>query len=333
MLVHGAAAALQLVLLGFFALSAVSAAGEQIEYSRPVEVAPSEESIGAGYVTPPVQRPLPSSAWWHLADVALLLAALGFTAWLALWRRHRVWLVAVTVACVGYFGFFREGCVCPIGSIQNVAVTLFDPAYAIPYHAIAVFVLPLLTALFFGRVFCSAVCPQGAIQELVLLKPITVPRRIDRALGWCKWVYLGLAIYFALLPAAERDFVICRYDPFVGLFRFTGEAWLLTVGGLFLVAGIFIGRPYCRFLCPYGALLSLFSRWPWRSFSITPDRELECGLCAEACPYEAIEQRRAMPSACFACGRCYRSCPVHHGTDLPPTAVREVPLAGSPQLR
>ncbi len=97
----------------------------------------------------------------------------------------------------------------------------------------------------------------------------------------------------------------------MGLFRFTGAAWLLMVGGAFLLAGIFIGRPYCRWLCPYGALLSVFSRYAWRSFSITPDRELDCGLCSDACPYGAIEERRAVRTDCFACGRCYRSCPVH----------------------
>jgi polyferredoxin len=220
-------------------------------------------------------------------------------------------LVALTAVCVAYFGFYREGCICPIGSTQNVAVALVDHAYAVPYHVIAIFVLPLAAALFFGRVFCAGVCPLGAIQELVAIRPVQVPARLDAALGGLKWGYLGLALYFAVLPAVDRDFLICRYDPFVGLFRFTGAAWLLLAGGLFLLAGVFVGRPYCRWLCPYGALLSVFSRYAWRSFSITPDRELECGLCHDACPYGAIEKHRAVPSACFACGRCYRSCPVH----------------------
>jgi polyferredoxin len=183
----------------------------------------------------------------------------------------------------------------------------------VPYYVIATFALPLAAALFFGRVFCAGVCPLGAIQELVVLRPVQVPPKLDRALGWLKWVYLGLAVVFAALPVAYRDFVICRFDPFVGLFRFTGSWWLLLIGAVFIVGGIFIGRPYCRWLCPYGALLSLFSRYAWRSFSITPDRELDCGLCNDACPYGAIEERRAVRTACFACGRCYRSCPVHHG--------------------
>jgi len=305
----------RLALLLVLALSAAPSLAQQIDYDRQVDVAPNEEAVGEGYVTPEVQRPRPRAAMWRTVDVVLLAVAMGVAAWLALWRRKRAWLVVVSIACVGYFGFFREGCVCPIGSIQNVTVGLTDPNYAVPYYVIATFVLPLAVALFFGRVFCAGVCPLGAIQELMTLKPIEVPRRLDKALGWLKWVYLGLAIYYAVLPAVDRDFVICRFDPFVGLFRFTGAAWLLIVGGLFLVAGIFIGRPYCRWLCPYGALLSVFSRYAWKSFSITPDRELDCGLCNDACPYGAIEERRAVRTDCFACGRCYRSCPVDHAGD------------------
>jgi polyferredoxin len=306
----------RLALLLVLALSAAHPAlAQQIDYQRQVDVAPNDETIGEGYVTPEVQRPLPRSAMWRTLDVVLLVVAMGVAAWLALWRRKRAWLVVLSIACLAYFGFYREGCVCPIGSIQNVTVGLTDPGYAVPYWVIATFVLPLAAALFFGRVFCSGVCPLGAIQELMTLKAVEVPKRLDKAIGWLKWVYLALAVYYAALPAIDRDFVICRFDPFVGLFRFTGPAWLLMVGGLFLVAGIFIGRPYCRWLCPYGALLSVFSRYAWRSFSITPDRELDCGLCHDACPYGAIEERRAVRTECFACGRCYRSCPVDHADE------------------
>jgi polyferredoxin len=305
------------------ALAATPAPAQQYEYKRPVEVAPNEETIGEGYVTPTVQRPRPRAVAWQVADVALMGLALGLAAWLALWRRQRGGLVALTAASLAYFGFYREGCVCPIGSTQNVAVALVDHTYAVPHYVIVLFVLPLAAALLFGRVFCAGVCPLGAIQELMVLRPLEVPARVDKALGGLKWVYLGLALYYALLPAVERDFVICRFDPFVGLFRFTGSAGLLAVGGAFLLAGIFVGRPYCRWLCPYGALLSAFSRYAWKPFSITPDRELDCGLCQSACPYGAIEERRAVRTSCFACGRCYRSCPVHHAA----SAENVVPVA------
>lgn len=303
---------LALVVIATVALPTIA---QQVDYQRQVDVAPTEEVIGEGYVTPDVQRPGARTTMRQVFDVALLAVALVLAAWLALRRRSRAGLVAITAACVAYFGFFREGCVCPIGSIQNVTTSIADPVHVVPYWVLAVFTLPLVAALFFGRVFCSGVCPLGAIQELVVLRPVQVPRRLDRALGWGRWIYLALAVVFAALPVAYRDFVICRYDPFVGLFRFSGTAGMLLLGAAFLVVGMFVGRPYCRWLCPYGALLSAFSRYAWRSFSITPDRELDCGLCIDACPYGAIEDRRAVRTECFACGRCYRSCPVHNAAD------------------
>jgi polyferredoxin len=282
---------------------------QAIQYERPVETAPQEKDIGGGYVTPKVQKPLPRAAWFGILDVVLLAAALGVSVWLVLKRRDRRWLLALTVASVAYFGFYREGCVCPVGSIQNVAVSLVDPTYRIPIVVTATFFLPLLVAVFFGRAFCGGVCALGAIQELVLLKPVQVPRRLDQALGLLKYVYLGLALWFALLPAAQRDFLICRYDPFVGFFRHSGFAHMLGIGGAFLLLGMFVGRPYCRYLCPYGGLLAWCSRLAARGVSITPDTELDCGLCTEACPYGAIEKLRAVRKDCLYCARCYAACP------------------------
>ncbi|MEW6745072.1 MAG: 4Fe-4S binding protein [Planctomycetota bacterium] len=281
----------------------------QQPFVRPVDVVPPDKDIGAGYVTPEVQRPLPRAAWWSAVDAAVLAVALGLSTWIVLARRSRTALVFLTVGCLLYFGFYREGCVCPIGAIQNVAVALTDPDYVIPVVVLVFFFLPLLLALVFGRVFCGGVCPLGAIADLVLLKPVQVPRRLDKALGWLKWVYLVLAVAFAVAPAAERDFIICRFDPFVGFFRFDGTAGVLLFGTALLVLGIFVGRPYCRYLCPYGALLSVLSRVAWRGVTITPDQELDCGLCTEACPLGAIEKMRAVRSACLFCARCFAACP------------------------
>jgi len=279
------------------------------QYQRAVDVVPSPNDIGGGYETPPVQRPLPRDAWWGAVDVSVFVLSLGLSAWIILRRRSRRWFVVLTIACLLYFGFYRQGCVCPIGAIQNVVVALTDSAYAIPYPVIVFFLLPLGLAFLFGRVLCGGVCPLGAVQELVLLKPIQVPRRLDRTLGLLKYLYLGVAVYFAARPAVERDFVICRFDPFVGMFRLNGPGGVLIFGAVLLIAGMFLGRPYCRYLCPYGALLAIVSRVSWRGVNIAGEKELDCGLCANACPYGAIEKMRAVRSSCLFCARCYEACP------------------------
>jgi len=152
---------------------------------------------------------------------------------------------------------------------------------------LAFFMLPLLFTLFFGRTFCAAVCPLGAIQELVALRPVRVPKWLDHALGLLAYVYLGLAV---ALAATGTAFVICRYDPFVAFFRLGGSINMLIFGACFLLLGVFVGRPYCRFLCPYGALLGLLSKVSKWHVKIPPSQCIDCRLCEDACPYGAIQE-------------------------------------------
>ncbi len=239
----------------------------------------------SGYVIPVAQKPLPRALLLQYVDVFVLLAALGFALYFVYRKRSRSGVVFLSLFSLGYFGFYREGCICSIGSIQNVALALFDSSYAIPLAALLFFLAPLVTALVAGRAFCSGVCPHGALQDLVLLKPIPVPLWLERALGVVPFVYLGAAV---VLAATGSTFLICVYDPFVPLFRFSGTPFLLGLGAIFLIVGMFVGRPYCRFLCPYGALLKVagkVSKWQVR---ITPNECTQCRLCENACPFGVI---------------------------------------------
>ncbi len=223
-----------------------------------------------------------TQAW---LDVAMLALGLGLASWISLRLRSRKGLVILSIAALAYFGFWRRGCVCAIGSVQNVALGLADPGYAVPLAVIAFFSLPLIVALMWGRGFCAGVCPHGAIQELVLIKPLKVPHWLDQPLRLLPWIYLSLAL---LLATTGGLFIICKYDPFVGIFRMGGPRGMLLLGGGLLVLSMFVGRPYCRWLCPFGALLGLLSRVSRFRPSVTPDHCSRCRLCESACPYGAI---------------------------------------------
>lgn len=238
--------------------------------------------------------PSSASSLWELVDVGLLLVALGVASYFALVTRSRRQLLILTVACLIWFGFVRQGCVCPIGATQNVALTLGDISYAIPFGVLAFFVLPLVFTLFFGRTFCAAVCPLGAVQELVAVRTVSVPRWLDHALGLLPHIYLGTAV---ALAATGTAFLICRYDPFVAFFRLGGDFHMLVFGGSLLLIGLFVGRPYCRYLCPYGAVLGLLSRVSKWHLRIVPGECVQCRLCEEACPYGAIQEPTVPRSA------------------------------------
>jgi ferredoxin len=183
------------------------------------------------------------------------------------------------------FEFWREGCVCSIGSIQNITLALFDASYIVPLPVIVFFVLPILFTLFFGRTFCAGVCPLGAIQDVVSVHPVRVPHWLEAGLGMIPYFYLGGAVLFA---ATGSRFIICEYDPFVAFFRRSGSLEMFILGGSFLLIGLVVERPYCRFFCPYGALLNWVSRVAKSHVNITPSECIQCHLCADACPTGVI---------------------------------------------
>lgn len=244
----------------------------------------------SGYEYPPEPNPPPPGPWAGVRDVALLVAFLVLAGLCAHRWRSRAGLFLLAIGALLYFGFYRQGCLCAVGSVQNVAAGLGDSGVPVGWLAIALFALPLLAALLVGRVFCGSVCPLGALQEVVLVRFLTVPPAVDRALRLIPWVLLIVA---SVLAWTGGDWLICLLDPFVHVFRMAGPPALLGVALVVLLLATVIGRPYCRYLCPYGALLGSCSRLALRRVTVTPSVCIQCHLCANACPYGAIEPPRA----------------------------------------
>jgi polyferredoxin len=238
----------------------------------------------SGYRYPTFTYPVPDEVFLTTLDVVLLVVLMSTVAWAVVRRKRRAPVIWVSVLSVAYFGFFRSGCVCSIGAIQNVALALSDSSYVAPLATVLFFLLPVLFTLLFGRVFCAGVCPMGALQELVNVKNFRLSRAVEAALGIIPWIYLAFAVLFAV---TRSRFLICHFDPFVGIFRMGGDIGMILFGAFLLLAAVFTGRPFCRFLCPYGVLLSLFSRVSIWRMKITSSC-INCDLCLHACPLNAI---------------------------------------------
>ena len=239
----------------------------------------------SGYQYPDIFHGAPNELFWNILDVVLLIVMMGLVVWAAYKKRSRTTILSMSLVSVLYFGFFRSGCVCSVGSIQNVVTAAVDSNYHLPWYVLLVFLLPIVFALLFGRVFCSGVCPLGALQELVNVRNFRLSRAVSATLTMIPWIYLAFTILYA---ATRSQFLICRLDPFIGIFRLGGDLGVMSFGIVLLIMSIFIGRPFCQFLCPYGALLSVFSALSWKKLEMTDKGCINCALCSVSCPVDAI---------------------------------------------
>lgn len=231
------------------------------------------------------------------------LLVLGFTAAalaIIVTRRFRLrrWLL---VASVIVLGFVIGGMLCPISAVQNIILKA-STGYLL------LFLVPTVAALFVGRLFCGYVCPFGALQELLHVK------RLRRAISesWMRFLrFLPYAILVCLVARVIATGVL-TWDgttPFKAFFTLGGTAVTIGISGLFVVASIFLFRPFCRLFCPLGAWLSLVSRVsPFRVRSRAGC--VSCGKCDDACGVCAVEGGTVSAADCLLCGECIRTCPV-----------------------
>ena len=241
-----------------------------------------------------------------LALLALtVLAGFGFTT-----GNHR--LRAITLlASLGYLGFVSGGCLCPLGAFQKLFIGLdsFNQRL-LGYVTLAI---PVVTALIVGRLYCGWICPAGALQELLHRRnvAVVVPPRIDRWLRQLKYFML-IALIWVIRFTGEPVFE--GMDPFKVAFNFSGDTASAIALALILAASLFFYRPWCRYLCPMGALLGLVSRLSVFGFTVS-SHCISCKACTRACGVQALEAS-ASPTKrltaddyeCLRCADCRQSC-------------------------
>ncbi|HRW36000.1 MAG TPA: 4Fe-4S binding protein [Thermotogota bacterium] len=203
------------------------------------------------------------------------------------------------ISSVIVIGFFGGGFLCPVSAVQNV---LFKAGTAY----LILFLIPLISTAIFGRFYCGYVCPFGALSELLHVKKlrISVNKRWDKILKYLKYIILIILILRIFLGSEA----VSDLTPFKALFSF-GGTWLnWTLTGFFIGLSVFFYRPFCKYLCPYGALMALINRFSL--FKIKSDEScVNCTLCVKKCPMNAMEDNIKTNSECIFCGECCQNCP------------------------
>lgn len=191
--------------------------------------------------------------------------------------------------------------------------------------ATILFLVFVLTAFLLRKAFCSWICPVGFLSESLarlgqkLFKRNFRPHRaVDLVLRGLKYLLLGFFLWaiFGMSAGALRAFIESPYNRVSDVKMYLFFARIGEVAAIVLVVlavlSVFVQGAWCRYLCPYGALLGFFS---WRSpVRIARDDETctECGICDRVCMARLpVSRRKEITSVeCTGCLDCVAACPV-----------------------
>ncbi len=219
---------------------------------------------------------------------------------------------------------------CPIGALQAV---ISSSQYKISCYIFGFF---LVVGTLLGRAVCGFLCPFGWIQDLVYKIPLGKKKTGDkrknlpghRILIWFK--YVVLLVLVLLLPMfVKTEFGagipwFCKYlcpsgtlfgalplsmDEMIaqnmkGLF-----GWKFSILVVLLLLSLFYYRPFCKYLCPLGAVYGFFHKFSLFRLSVEEEKCVSCGKCEAKCKMGIAPNRTPDSMECIRCGECVKECP------------------------
>jgi polyferredoxin len=229
----------------------------------------------------------------------------------------------------------------PIASLMNLKAFLLT-GHVPGTHAAGMFLLMAFLGISwaFRKSFCSWLCPVGTISEWLwrmgrdtFKRNWALPRWLDIPLRSLKYVLLGLFLYAvgSMSVIGIRQFLDSPYGvvadvKMMDFFRSMGVATAVTLGILVLLS-VFIQNFWCRYLCPYGAMVGLAALASPLRIRREPAVCIDCAKCAKACPSQLkVDQLVTIRSAeCTGCLECVAVCPAEGALMMAAPRRRRVP--------
>lgn len=214
---------------------------------------------------------------------------------------------------------------CPFGGVVTIYQYATVGSFVRKIHesAFILMIIGFILASLFGPVFCGWVCPLGTVQEWTakLGHKIFrhkynhfVPTKLDNTLRYLRYLVLIWVVY---VTATSGRLIFAEYDPYFALFNFwTSEVALggLIVLGLTLLLSVFVERPWCKYACPYGAILGITNLFRVFQIKRAASTCKADGACSIMCPMNIpVDSLKTVHDhQCIACLECTSEaiCPV-----------------------
>ena len=216
------------------------------------------------------------------------------------------------------------GGACPIGAFQAVAGS---SKFSFSYYITGILIL---FGVLLGRAICGFLCPFGWFQELLHKIPVRkLSTKRLKPLTYLK--YAVLLVMVVLLPAllvndvGMGDPFFCKYlcpqgvlegaIPLAavntGIRAALGKlfTWKLGILTSILVLSVIFYRPFCKWLCPLGAIYALMNKVSLVGMKVEQEKCVSCGKCEKACKMDVDVTKNPDHAECIRCGMCAKVCP------------------------